>query len=374
MNEKILIVDDDPVMPQMIGLALQPQGYGILMAPEAREGMAKALAEAPDLIILDVMLPGVSGIELCQQLRAREETSTIPIIMLSAKGGIDDKVAGLKAAADEYVVKPIDMRELVARVEALLERVRRMRAEAAPKAAKLISFVGAKGGVGTTTTVLNTALAMAMQGKAVLAVELRPHVGSFPNMLGLTAQKGLGELLAMEPGSITEHEISTRLYSHSSGLRLLCSPHELLTEARVELAQADAILEAVSGLAEVILIDLAPYPPAAIQSAVQHSSAVILVVEPVKDCVMAGAAMAGFLRSHAGASTVLHLLLVNRAPMASPVAMREVQEKLGFEEARGIPPAVDESTRAQQLGMPLFQSRPDSFTAQAYKELADLLL
>ena len=374
MNEKILIVDDEPNMLRLVGLALEPQGYGIAVAQNAREALDKILADAPDLIILDVMLPGVGGLELCRQLRDRPETATIPIIMLSAKGGTEDKVAGLKAGADEYVVKPIEMRELVARVEGLLERVGRLRAEQAPRAAKLISFVGAKGGVGTTTTVLNAALAMAVPGKTVLAVELRPHVGSFPILIGLTVSKGLGDLLAMEPRSITRHEISTRLYAHSSGLKLLCAPHELSLEARIESAQADAILEAVSGLADVVLIDLAPYPLAALQSALQHSGAAVLVVEPVRDCVAAAAAMASFLRTHAGAGTDLSLLVVNRAPMAAPLAVREIQEKLDFQTARAIPPAVEECARAQQVGIPLIQLQPDSFAAEAYKELADHLL
>jgi MinD-like ATPase involved in chromosome partitioning or flagellar assembly len=133
-------------------------------------------------------------------------------------------------------------------------------------------------------------------------------------------------------------------------------------------------LQAVVGLADHVLVDLSPYPLTAIQAAVQRSGEVVLIVEPVKDCVMAGFAMVSFLRSHVGASTNLSLVLVNRAPMAAPLAVREIQEKLEFQAARAIPPAVDECARAQQLGMPLIQSQPDSFAAQAYKELAAQLL
>jgi MinD-like ATPase involved in chromosome partitioning or flagellar assembly len=215
---------------------------------------------------------------------------------------------------------------------------------------------------------------MAAQGRSVLAVEFRPHVGSFPTLLGLTAPKGLGELLAMEARAISQHEISTRLYSHSSGLKLLCAPHELLPDVRIEAAQADAVLQVVSGMADVILIDLAPYPLVTIQSALQHSATAVLVVEPVKDCVLVATAMAGFMRSHGGASTEHHLLLVTRAPMAVPLAVREIEAKLGFEEARAIPPAVDEHARAQHLNRPVVDSQPESFAAQAYKELAAQLI
>jgi CheY-like chemotaxis protein len=374
MNEKILIVDDEPNMLRLIGLALQPQGYGIVVAQNAQEALAKIQAENPDLIILDVMLPGVSGLELCQQLRARPETATVPVIMLSAKGEIADKVAGLKAGADEYVVKPIDMRELEARVEGLLERVRRMRAEQAPKEGKLISFVGAKGGVGTTTAALNVGIALVAPGKTVLAVEFRPYPGSFPVMLGLTAPKGLGELLAMEPRSITPHEIGACLYAHSSGMKVLCAPQEASAEARTEAQQADAILEALSGMADYILLDLPPFPLVSIRAAMLRSKSAVLVMEPVRDCVMAAFGMIAFLRSHAGATTDLSLLIVNRAPMAAPISPREIQGKLECQAARAIPPAVDECAHAQQVSMPLVQFQPDSFAARAYRELAAQLL
>jgi DNA-binding response OmpR family regulator len=374
MNEKILVVDDEPNMLRLLGLTLEHEGYGIAIAKDAREALGKILAEKPDLIILDVMLPGVSGLELCEKLRAQPDTANIPIIMLSAKGEVPDKVAGLKAGADEYVVKPIDTSELVARVGSLLERVRRLRAEQAPKVGKMISFVGAKGGVGTTTTVLNTGMAMAMHGKTVVAAEFRPFVGSFPTMLGLTASKGLGELLVMESRSITRHELSTRLYHHSSGLQVLCAPLELSLGTHLGVQQADAILEGLAGTADYVLVDLAPYPLIAIQAAVQRSKMAVLVVEPVRDCVAAGSAMMSFLKGHAGAGIGICLVIVNRAPMAAPVAPREIQDRLECPVARAIPPAVDECARAQQLGMPVVQSQPESFAAQAYRELASHLM
>ncbi len=374
MNEKILIVDDEALTLQLLGLSLERAGYTITVARDAGEAMKKVVAGAPDLFILDVMLPGVSGLELCAQLRARPETKAVPILMLSAKGEVGDKIAGLKAGADEYVVKPIDIRELIARVESLLERARRMRAEPALKAGKVISFVGAKGGVGTTTTVVNVGMAMATPGKTALVVELRPYPGSFPTVLGLTASKGLGDLLAMEPQAITPQQISARLIAHPSGLKILCAPRDMDPEAGIHAEQAEALVEAIAVLADYVLIDLAPYPLTAVQSAARHSAAAALVVEPVRDCLLAASVMAGFLKAHLGSGAALSVILVNRAPMAAPVGLRELQSKLGLAVAQAIPPAVDESARAQLVGMPVVQSQPDSFVARAYQEIAAQLL
>jgi DNA-binding response OmpR family regulator len=374
MNENILIVDDEVLTLELLGLALERAGYTITVAREASEAMKKVLAEIPDLIILDVMLPGVSGLELCAQLRARTGTKAIPILMLSAKGEVGDKIAGLRAGADEYVVKPLDVRELIARVESLLERVSRLRAEPASKAGKVISFVGAKGGVGTTTTVVNVGMAMATPGKTALVVEFRPYPGSFPTLLGLPVSKGLGDLLAMEAHAITPQQISARLVAHPSGLKILCAPQDMNPEAGIQAEQADALVEAMAFLADYVLIDLAPYPLTAVQAAARHSAAAVLVVEPVRDCLLAASVMAEFLKTHLGSGAALSVILVNRAPMASPVGLRELQSKLGLAVAQAIPPAVDESARAQLVGMPVVQSQPDSFAARAYQEIAAQLL
>jgi CheY-like chemotaxis protein len=374
MNERILIIDDEVLMLELLGVALEKEGYSIAVARDAGEAVAKISAQTPDLIILDVMLPRVSGLELCEELRTRTETSTTPIIMLSAKGEVSDKIAGLKAGADEYVVKPIDMREMLARVAGLLERVGRMRAEKSARAAKLISFVGAKGGVGTTTTTLNVGIAMAAPDRTVVAVEFRPYPGSSPTMLGLTGVKGLEELLVMEPPSITPREVGARLQAHPSGLRILCAPRSMAPELRLEGDRADALLDMLSGLADYVLVDLPQHPLPAVQAAVGRSAAVVVITEPVWDSVVCAAAVVGFLRAHVRPGAELQLILVTRAPVASPVAMREIQSTVGIPVSRAIPPAVEESARAQRVGMPMVQSQPDSFVAQAYRELAAQLL
>ena len=160
MPENILIIDDQPEMLRLLGMTLEKRGFQISVAQSAAAALARIQVSKPDLIILDVMLPDISGIELCGQLRGQPETAEIPILMLSALGQVPDKVAGLKSGADEYLVKPIDAAELVARVDGLLERVRRLKVPPAAPAAKIVTFLGAKGGVGTTTTAVNIGAAL----------------------------------------------------------------------------------------------------------------------------------------------------------------------------------------------------------------------
>jgi DNA-binding response OmpR family regulator len=119
MNEKILIVDDEVTICELLKIELELEGYVCEMAHDGKNALEKFSAFSPDLVLLDLMLPGVSGYEVCESLRA---VSNVPIIMLTAKAEIDDKVLGLGTGADDYVTKPFDTYELLARVKALIRR------------------------------------------------------------------------------------------------------------------------------------------------------------------------------------------------------------------------------------------------------------
>ncbi|MCL6634463.1 MAG: response regulator, partial [Peptococcaceae bacterium] len=121
---RILVVDDERNILELIRFNLEREGYQVLTAPDGVKGMELARREKPDLIVLDVMLPGVSGLEICRELHQDPATKNIPIIMLSARAGEVDRVLGLEMGADDYVIKPFSPRELVARVKARLRRSR----------------------------------------------------------------------------------------------------------------------------------------------------------------------------------------------------------------------------------------------------------
>jgi two-component system alkaline phosphatase synthesis response regulator PhoP len=117
---RILVVDDEPQMVRGLVDNLRFEGYQTLAAADGREALALAAAEAPDLILLDVMMPGMSGWDVCRELRARG--LTMPVIMLTARGEEADRVQGLELGADDYVTKPFGLRELLARIRAVLRR------------------------------------------------------------------------------------------------------------------------------------------------------------------------------------------------------------------------------------------------------------
>lgn len=119
MSERILIVEDDPAIADGLAWALKQDGFQVSTAPDGESGLASVRAQSPDLLILDLMLPGVSGWEVCRAIR---KTSRLPILMITARSEEFDRVLGLELGADDYVTKPFSTREVIARVRAILRR------------------------------------------------------------------------------------------------------------------------------------------------------------------------------------------------------------------------------------------------------------
>ena len=122
MTESVLVVEDEPAIRELIGFACETAGYRVFRAGSVTEARKVLEAERPDIILLDWMLPDQSGLSWLEQLKREEKNAGIPVIMLTARGTESDKVAGLDAGADDYVVKPFSPRELIARLRAVLRR------------------------------------------------------------------------------------------------------------------------------------------------------------------------------------------------------------------------------------------------------------
>lgn len=124
MTPYVLVVEDEDALATLLHYNLDKEGYQVAVASDGEEALTLASERAPDLVILDWMLPKVSGIEVCRRLRGRTDTRNVPIIMLTARGEESDRIRGLDTGADDYVVKPFSMVELTARVRAVMRRIR----------------------------------------------------------------------------------------------------------------------------------------------------------------------------------------------------------------------------------------------------------
>ena len=136
---KILIVDDEPDIVELVSYNLAREGFSTVKAHDGEAALGKVRTEKPDLVILDLMLPGIGGLDICKKIRANPETSLLPIIMLTAKGDEVDKIIGLEIGADDYMTKPFSVKELIARVRTVLRRVEEGKK---PSAREIFEFDG----------------------------------------------------------------------------------------------------------------------------------------------------------------------------------------------------------------------------------------
>ncbi len=124
MTPQILVVEDEDALSTLLQYNLEKEGYAVRLAADGEDALVQVDERLPDLIVLDWMLPKISGIEVCRRLRGRPETRNVPIVMLTARGEESDRIRGLDTGADDYVIKPFSMTELTARLRAVLRRIR----------------------------------------------------------------------------------------------------------------------------------------------------------------------------------------------------------------------------------------------------------
>jgi pilus assembly protein CpaE len=227
---KVLVVDDDPNVQRILLATLKQEGYEVHVASDGEEGVEKAAALTPDLILMDVAMPKLDGYAATALVRAGEQTGQrVPIIMLTAEADVEQRVRGLRAGADDDIVKPFHPLELIARIKALLSRsgggtpVTRAAIGDGPMG-RVICFYGAKGGVGTTTVVINTGIALGQRLKrSVALMDANLQFGDMRVFLDL------GLDTASIVNAVTKPDLDADLLrklivSHSSGVDLLLAP------------------------------------------------------------------------------------------------------------------------------------------------------
>ncbi|MGH7263764.1 MAG: HD-GYP domain-containing protein [Candidatus Rokuibacteriota bacterium] len=204
---RVLIVDDDAVVRETIRDSVEHLGYATREAGSAEEALERIAQQLPDLILLDVRMPGITGIELCRQLKADQATRLIPVVLLTAQSELDTRVAGLEAGADDYFTKPVHLRELRARLRALL-RLKRV-VEELEQAENMITSLA------LTIEARDTYTAGHCVRLATLAVELGERVGLSQEELGALRLGGflhdLGKIavpdgILLKPGALTPDE------------------------------------------------------------------------------------------------------------------------------------------------------------------------
>jgi pilus assembly protein CpaE len=258
MPAKILVVDDDPNVQRLLTYTLKQEGYDVVVAADGAEGFRSWGADSPNLILLDVMLPKLDGYQVATKIRAEEgSTAHVPIIMLTAEREVEQKVRGLRAGADDYLIKPFHPAELLARIKSLLARFAPNDALVGrPPLGRIHVFYGAKGGVGTTTIAINAAIGLHRElGRKVCLVDGNLQFGDHRVFLDLGLDRKSIVDVVTAP-SMDIDLIKQVLVKHDSGIDLLLAPPSPETAELVGQDHMPLILDHLRTLYDYVLVDI----------------------------------------------------------------------------------------------------------------------
>jgi len=382
MAEKILIIDDDVDTLRLVGLMLQRQGYLISAASNGSQGLAKALEERPDLILLDVMMPDMDGYEVTRRLRKNPATVSIPILMFTAKTQLDDKVTGFEVGADDYLTKPTHPTELQAHVKALLAR-------AAPKESGsettttlnehrgyVIGVISTRGGLGVSTLAANLAAGLFTRAQTdVVLAELTPGQGTLSIDFGTPSQKGLTEILQGGVVEVTREKVQSSLVPHNSGIKLLLAsenPRDVTLTSQVQ--NYEALVTRLASLGQYIVLDLGVGLPSFVQKLLPMCNECMVVLEGVPGTIQHTKILIDEIASLNIDRKNINVILNNRQRSESQMAWTNVQEKLGHSITATLTPAPELFMQAARTQTPAVMSQPTNMTSQQFLKIADSVI
>lgn len=378
MGAKILVVEDDLESLKLIGLMLQSRGYQVLAALNGPQALQKATTEAPDLVLLDVMMPGMDGYEVARRLRADPRTAHLPIIMLTARGQVTDKVAGFEAGADEYLVKPVHPAELLTRIEALLARATRLGPPVAAPRGKSIGILGCKGGVGTSTVAINLAFTLVRgpaAGKRVVLLDVRTGSSTLALQLDLRPQQGLKVLAERDPAGLSADAVLAHADRHASGFLVLGGlPEPSGTVPPLLPAQAEAIVRSLEEAVDFVLVDMGTGLDETNRTLLRRLRYVLIVTEPQRISLLLTQALLAMLDNLEVGRHRIGIVLMNRTPTSATPSKEAVENFLQRQILCVIPPAPELAFQAAERGTPMVMMQPESLVAAQFRQLAEHLV
>ena len=366
MVPKIQIIDHDVEAVEQLQAVLEAEGYEVLTTVTGQAGLAMAELNAPSLILLELDLPDIDGYEILRALRGTPSVAQSPIMIYSSKDDVASKVAGFKAGADDYIVKPAAAAELVARIRAALRSDEKALAH-------IVAVWGTKGGVGTTTLASN------------LAVALRNRTDAKVTLMDAAVLGGMVEVLLNLPPSHTIADLVPRLYDldaellssvlakHSTGLRALLSAPASTDGNLIGAAQFERILAWLQSSTDYVVIDTSPSLDESTRAVLQLANQILLVITPEMTSLRNAKLFLNVAQSlqENGQET---LVFLNRHPTKGGLALKDIEAALRTKVAFQVPADEELVTYSVNRGVPLMLSHPRSAVAKAVGRVAEAIV
>jgi DNA-binding response OmpR family regulator len=259
-GERVLFVDDEGQIRKLVQAFLTRHGYVVTTATDGYEALREIKKERPHIVITDVGMPNLNGLELTRRIRAEAATARLPVIMLSAKKQADDILAGYAQGADEYVAKPVELAVLAAKVDLLLKRVRVADGVAAEPVAngRVCVLLHGKGGVGATTMAVNAALALASTMiYRVSVLDLSLEFANAGMLMDLKPQQTLADLSSVRIEDMSEDLFELFIARHASGVRLVSGADRPELAELVTVPAVHHAIDRLKATSDYVVVDTA---------------------------------------------------------------------------------------------------------------------
>ncbi len=377
MPKNVLLVDDDEMLRKMMNVLLARQGFDVITAEDGPSTLEHLKTHIPDIILLDVMMPGIDGFTVCREIRANHATARIPIIMLTALDSVENKVKGFEAGADDYLAKPCDTAELVARINVL---IRRAEAIAPPVPAPIITTVerepartiavfSLRGGAGVSTIAVNVAAGLSqLWGIQVALVDMVSVAGQSALFLNQSLRNTWADLCKMDV--IDEDAVLSAMLPHESRVRTLASPRrpeesELLTSEKVR-----TTLEILRSSFPYVILDMPHDLSERSLTALDLSDVILIITQPeIASLRAASMALELFEALKYNGQKKIYIILNWTFPRQG-LAFRDIERMLKSKIDLILPYAADEFVNALNVGNPPVLSDPEGSLGVIFEDIA----
>lgn len=356
---RILLAEGDAQAAGNLAAILRAQGWDVGWVRSGKEALNRACIDGPDAVLTELSLSDMGGAELCRALRGRSETAAVPIFVLSASSEVADRVACLRAGATDYLVKPPDPPDLVARLIAALDL-------RAVRSGFVVTALGGKGGVGTSLVAANLAVALRQETRKTVALFDAGWGSNLDVLLNLQARPGVLGLLArldeLEPA-----DLDGMLTAHTSGVQaLLVEPGAASDVGPEEMRKA---LGALRRSRDLVVVDAAAFPLDTLQMVVDLSDRLLLLLTP-EITALRGARVLAQQAERLGLARERMAVVINRFPMRGGLQRRDVEGALGLPVQAEIPDDTALLAYSINRGVPVVVSHPRSGVARQVLALA----
>lgn len=370
MSLRILVVDDNEMNLKMVAAILSREGYEVTEAPDAARALKVVDSAIPDLAILDVMMPDMDGFELCRRLRHRPDTAAIPIIILTALSELDERLKAFDAGADDFVAKPFQPQELLARVKVLLRRAVQQVALGKETRGETTAVFSLRGGIGISTLATNISIGLAqIWDKPVALVDLSLVNGMDALMLDLPLRNSWSDLASIKVDEIDQDVVNRVLLRHESGLQVLAAPRRPHETDVLKADQVKKVLQLLRSQFHYVVLDLAHDFSEVTLTALDEADSILLLLSPELAAVRcASIALDAF--HQIGYSKEKIRLVLNWTFRGKGLPRAEIEKTLGQKIDVVFPYADETLVAALTVGRPPAFTEPDSPVGALFEDLA----